>query len=101
VSLQEIQNISAPDGAAAGTVPVATGAEAATTQSQSIVANSTQPAKIAGEITHYGFVTFDPGRKHLARIVAVKREKVSKCWHVQSPKSIAVRRDGRFCHFVS
>jgi hypothetical protein len=77
VSLQEIQNISAPDGAAAGTVPVATGAEAATTQSQSIVANSTQPAKIAGDITHYGFVTFDPGRKHLARIVAVKGEKVN------------------------
>jgi len=45
VSLEEIQNISVPDGSKAGIVPVTAGAEATTTVSQSIAANSNQPAK--------------------------------------------------------
>jgi hypothetical protein len=43
VSLQEIHNTSAPDSATARNVPLAAGAEAATTQSQPITANSNQP----------------------------------------------------------
>jgi hypothetical protein len=45
VSLQHVHKSEAPDGAAAGNAPVMAGAEAATTQSQSIAANSNQPAK--------------------------------------------------------
>jgi hypothetical protein len=45
VSLQHVHKSEEPDGAAAGNAPVMAGAEAATTQSQSIAANSNQPAK--------------------------------------------------------
>jgi len=45
VSLQHVHKSETPDGAAPGAVPVVAGAEAATTQSQSIAANSNQPAK--------------------------------------------------------
>jgi hypothetical protein len=37
---------------------------------------SAQPAKIAGENPDYGFLTFDQGRKHLARIVAENGKKL-------------------------
>jgi hypothetical protein len=45
VSLQHVHKSETPDGAAAGNAPDMAGAEAATTQSQSIAANSNQPAK--------------------------------------------------------
>ncbi|HET6142536.1 MAG TPA: DUF3631 domain-containing protein [Candidatus Acidoferrales bacterium] len=66
---------SAPEGAATGAVPVAAGAEAATKQSRSVAANSTKST--ASENANHGFVTFDQGRKHLARVIAVNGKKVT------------------------
>jgi hypothetical protein len=66
---------SAPEGAATGAVPVAASAEAATKQPQSVAANSTKST--ASENADYGFVTFDSGRKHLARIIGANGKKVT------------------------
>jgi hypothetical protein len=48
-----------------------------TDRQQPIAANPTQPASTAGENAGYVFVTFDLGRKHLARVVAVNGKKVT------------------------
>jgi hypothetical protein len=47
-----------------------------TDRQQPIAANPTQPASTAGENADHGFVTFDPGRKYLARIVAENGKKL-------------------------
>ena len=54
MSLQHVHESEAPEGAAPGAVPVVAGAEAATTQSQSIAANSNQPAKRHGARSNGG-----------------------------------------------
>ncbi len=48
-----------------------------TAEPQPIAANHTQPASTTGENADYDFVTFDSGRKHLARVVAVNGKKVT------------------------
>jgi hypothetical protein len=52
------------------------GAEEQTARPQPIAANPTQPASTAGENADHGFVTFDAGRKYLARIVAENGKKL-------------------------
>jgi hypothetical protein len=65
------QHPKSPDGATAGTDPVAAGNEAATP--------TLQPKSTLNvdAVTQGSFVTFDHSRKYLARIIAVKGEKVT------------------------
>jgi hypothetical protein len=58
-----------------GGVRTINGAEEQTTQPQPIAANATQSASTASENADHGFVTFDRGRKHLARVVAANGKK--------------------------
>jgi hypothetical protein len=72
------QHPESPDGATAGTDPVAAGAEAATTTLQPIAGTSVPPQSVlrVEAVTEGSFVTFDSGRKHLARVVAANGGKV-------------------------
>ena len=78
MSSNYIHNTAKPDGAAARTTPAVAGKEAITTQSQAIAANSADPESGDVESMEYGFVTFDPGRKHLARVVLVSHDHVRR-----------------------
>jgi hypothetical protein len=71
------QHPKSPDGAAPGTVPVVAGAESATT-TQPIAGTSVPPQSVlrVEAVTEGSFVTFDSGRKHLARVVAANVGKV-------------------------
>lgn len=73
------QQPQSPVGAAAGAVPLSSGAESATTTLQPIAGNSVPPQSVlrVEAVTEGSFVTFDSGRKHLARVVGVNGSKVT------------------------
>lgn len=72
------QHPKSQDGAAPGTVPVVAGAESATTTLQPIAGTSVPPQSVlrVEAVTEGSFVTFDSGRKHLARVVEANVGKV-------------------------